>query len=450
MESISLTCVTVYSLVSVVFLLLTWGRDAYFAVFATFVIIYSLITQWSFLYFPELSFHVMQIDFSLESLTKASVFSTLSLIAFYASFRIIYQPIAYKSVVIVSRRTKSPLLFITLSSTFALIFALGLFGLKHDLSYSNASDELVLLQLGPTYIAFTQTYKSSVFVIIILFAVIRSQLFQKTIYHYTSLILIFFLALIFLIATIKNGSRTDPLGLTIGLVSVEIYRKKTQNTGGGKQIDNFNIISYINTRNVVYLIAVFLVLLPLLDILEQFRSAESSAAEVSYTSGALERFILKDYFPPFHVLIGAIEYNYVDPKSVLLSNFANALMFLKVDFLQAFVVNQWSPGTVTRTASPAFFAFTEGFIACGWFGAIYNGIVWSVGLAIWRRFSTTNSESFNVVGFAVTMALAATVTRCQSSYFIKNIYLLILPALGLYGIASGLFPSRLYGGKSQA
>ena len=150
--------------------------------------------------------------------------------------------------------------------------------------------------------------------------------------------------------------------------------------------------------------------------------------------------VLKDYFTPFHVLIGAMANDYVDPLAVLASNAANSLMFLGVDYLQAYVVHQWEPGVVTRTASPAMFAFTEGYVALGWAGFIYNGVVWSAGIALWRRLSRSNDQNFNAIAFALTIALAATVPRSQSMYFLKDIYLFFAPALGLYCIAAGLIP----------
>ena len=118
-------------------------------------------------------------------------------------------------------------------------------------------------------------------------------------------------------------------------------------------------------------------------------------------------------------------------------------MFLGVNYLQFFVVENWDSGSVTRAASPAMFAFTEGFVAAGWLGWIYNGIVWSVGFTLWRSLSSTNSKQLNAIAFAIPLMMVMVTARCQSSYFIKTLYFYFLPAFGLYFLATGIRWQRL-------
>ena len=77
----------------------------------------------------------------------------------------------------------------------------------------------------------------------------------------------------------------------------------------------------------------------------------------------------------------------------------------------------------------------------GWLGFIYNGLVFSLGISIWRKLSRTTSYSFNSIASSITIALVVTCVRSQSMYFIKHLWLTFLPSFLLYWSATGIAPS---------
>ncbi len=436
METLALVANISCSLVSSLLLIKIWRKDIFFAIFFSMLVLYSIVSMWGYLLYPEISQTVLNMYFEVSPLVYASAFTMLSLLALYLGYHYIYEPITQpiRFHLKQSKALPGPFLFITM--LFVFILGWGYFYYVDVLSYSNASDEEFLHSVGLNYKLFWQTYKFSTFILLTLYALVRTRAFKAPLDRATLLSISCICLILYFLITLAVGSRTDPLALALGVVAYEYYFRRyiasRVATSSGQRL--------VYSRRKFYLMAIGFVgaTVTALTMLEISRSGGGIIRNDLEASTLVQAFLLKDYYWPFHVLIGAISYDYIDPAAVIASNVGNSLMFMGIDYLQKFVVDQWAPGSVTRTASPAMYAFTEGFVMLGWFGFIYNGIIWALGISLWRLFSRSNNEGFNALAFAITVAVAATVARTQSSYFIKDIYLWFLPTLALYAMATGV------------
>ena len=392
--------------------------------------------MWGYLLYPEISQLVLKMYFEVTPLTYASAFTTLSLVSLYLGYRHISTPISTPIRFELKQSKALPGFFLLVAILFICILA-AVFSYYADvLSYANASDEDFLVSAGLGYKIFWQLYKFSTFILLSLYALTRSKAFKSRFDRVVLLSVTYVYFVLFLLITAAVGSRTDPLALALGVLAYEYYFRRFL---VGRVVASKSKNSRSSRWGVALKVVGFsCATVAALTVLEISRSGGAITRDDLETSTVAQAFLLKDYYWPFHVLIGAISHNYIDPAAAIASNVGNSLIFLGVDYLQYFVVEQWTLGSVTRTASPAMYAFTEGFVMLGWLGFIYNGIVWALGISLWRLCSRSNDEKFNALAFAITVAVAATVARTQSSYFIKDIYLWFLPTLALYAVATGV------------
>ena len=453
MQNFSLAILIACSLFSVCMTVSLWKKDFFFAAFFSMMLIYSVISQTGYLFFPELSIVMLNMYFGPEILPFAIIFSTLSLLALYVGFFKIYRPLTTGSFIAVRRVGQSFGIYSALTGIQLVLLSVGYGYFKTDLNYTNAADVDFIESSGLIYKLFWNLFKFTTFSLIVLYGVVRSKISKGSQRRTTYLLLLIATAAIFALIAVDAGNRTDPLAVMIGIMAFEYLSLQRSSARGqlnlqlhrDAKIDRIPIRPHRrgwalkNWKAVLIGLFFLIATIVALTLVENSRS-ETVSDDSLETSALTQAILLKDYYTPFHVLIGTMANDFVSPLTVLTSNSANMLMFLKVEYLQFFAVELWSPDTVTRAASPAFFAFTEGYMFAGWFGFVYNGIVWALGIALWRTLSRTADNGFNCIAFAVTVSMIAVVARSQSSYFIKTPYLSFLPALGLYAIASGVRP----------
>lgn len=420
--------------------------DFFFAAFFSLLTLYALMPAWGYFLYPEISQIVLRMYFGNEPLVQAAWFTTASLVSLFAGYFLIFRPMTRAVRFKIRQVAPAPGLVLIVQLIYVLTLACAYIYYIDVLSYSNASDEDFLSDAGTPYKLFWMFYKFSTFFILVGYSLLRTETYTSgsDLAIARSLLAIHFI--LYLSITTSVGSRTDPLALSLGLVAYEYYFRKHCRAPLPKLSTKAKRRQRM--KWLIGTLAFVAFTIGALSALEVSRSDGTILRDDLEASALAQGLLLKDYYWPFHVLIGAISYSYVDPVNTVKSVVANSLAFLGVDYLQAFVVNQWDPGNVTRTASPAFYAFTEGFMIAGWAGFVYNGIVFTVGLGLWRLLSRSSNESFNAIAFAICIAVAATVARSQSSYFIKNFYLWFLPALMLYALAAGYRLSRAKSGHN--
>lgn len=246
-------------------------------------------------------------------------------------------------------------------------------------------------------------FKMSSGVIIFLYGVIRMNLVSNS----KSFILpVILYAVAFMVAAAKLGNRTDPAALIIGIIYFETARSK------------------VNFKTIILAFSIVVAAATILTVVEMTRY---NGAYVSMPLS--ERIIKNDYFAPAHVLLGAIAYNFVDPLEVVRSNFSNALVKMEYPFLQKPVMDLFAPGVASRSASYAFYVFTEGFMFMGLWGFIYNGVVISFFVRFWNMLGCTSDNRMNIIIRSVLATMAINVVRGQSAYFVKYLYTFFLPVM---------------------
>ena len=440
MEMQTLTILISYTFIAFFIFFIILRQDLYFGIFMGGLALYSVPAAWGYYLYPEMSQVVWRMYFGVEPLNFAIIFSGLSMVSTYICFRYIYTRIV-RSEISLGFKNRSTSLFLLLTLIYFCTFLIFYFFFYDKLSYHNASDEYFLHHEGYLYKSFSLYYKFTTFFLLILYAVFRNGVLKNKLKQlFLSIVFISILS-VYLVISIEIGSRTDPLALVIGMIGFEAYKNAIKNSVAKIYIQTTGLINFpkLKLKSWAALIIFLIIAFYFLQFIRALRAEPPSTLDLlNDTPVFATTLLLNDFIPPFHVLIGAIAFNYVDFYSAFLSNIANSLMFLKVDYLQTFIVDQWDFGGATRTASPAMYAFTEGYVALGWAGFLYNGIVWSIGVGLWRKLSRTYDHNFNAIAMGITLTHAVTSVRSQSSYFIKDLYLFFIPALFLYSIAAGI------------
>lgn len=287
-------------------------------------------------------------------------------------------------------------------------FALGTAANFNDLSWYIA--ELDAVPLGLSF--YLLLFKMSSGVIVLCYAIIRLKLVPQ--YRQLRLATALY-ALVFMAAAVKLGNRTDPAAMVVGIAYFESATRR------------------IRPRTLVAGFLAVALIATLLTLLEMTRY------NGSYTQMTLsERIIKNDYFAPAHVMLGAIAYNFIDAGEVFRSNFANALVRMQYPFLQKPVMDLFVPGVASRSASYAFFVFTEGFMVMGLAGILYNAVVVTGFVRFWNLLGCSNDPRVNLLIRSILATMAINVVRGQSCYFIKYLYTFFLPVLLIGLVLIGL------------
>jgi hypothetical protein len=397
-----------------------WRRDLLFGGAYAMLFLYGVFALIGYQHLPQLS-ESIGLYFGEEVLLPAAAFCVLSLGAFYLCSRILLaSAIARIRLPIMSTQShrRMAVLLITLLIGFIVVFAVRYWDV---LNYGNASDPAFLESIGRRYTLFNVALKMIPAVSVVLYGVWATNLIQRLgRRRFHTIPFLCLCVAVLLIVTTKIGNRADVIALVIGCSVAELSVRRS-----GLHIQR----TRAQRRSVPLAIsaAVLAVVWIQLNRLED--------------RPLLESVISQDYFPPAHMLFGAMSVGYCDLGETFRSNAANALMFIKYPYLQEQIHAALGGSYTTRSASHALYLFAEGFVALEWFGWLHNGLIPVAGLTLWRSLSRTNYAAYNAITLGVVATQLANLARGQSSYFIKDIYLSFLPALFLLWLITGLRPS---------
>lgn len=393
-------------------------KSIFIGLFYAFLYIYCIFAMIGYCFLPELSELLLQAYFGKVVFYKFYVFNFLSFIAFYVFFlffqKILKASKPYTVIKVPDRRlTYAGLLIVHLF--FASLFLLFLVS-YNTLTYDNVADEDSSSATGATFMLFMILYKLLALTTALLYCLLRIKSKNKDISIISSgtfrYLFIISLSLLFLIS-FKVGSRTDLLAFIIAVVVFEIQMGITR--------------SKIIFASILGCFAAFLFIY-----LEQTRA---QGPDLGLSTA--EKIIAQDYYPPAHILFAAIEYNFVQPLTVLSSNVANSLVKLKYPYLQNILMDIFMPGRGSRRSSIAFYVFSEGFMVLGYLGFLYNGFVLNSLIFLWNKIAHSNKKQINYIFIALFATQCANLARSQTSYFIKDLYLSFLPVLVLFFLFTG-------------
>ena len=223
--------------------------------------------------------------------------------------------------------------------------------------------------------------------------------------------LLFFLFLItFLIVSLKSGARTDMAALFLGLTA-------------GFLAKSTNVFRTV-LRILPYALGIFFIFVYVGIVRDDFGGKTSIST--------LSSIVLTDFYSPGHILFAAVNYSFVNPSVVFISNFSNSLILLGYPYLQAPITELFNPDVVTRNTGYAFYVFAEGYMALGKYGFLYNGLVLWFWSSLWLMLSKTNNKNFNVFFTALMATMIFNFCRGQTSYFFKYFYIYALPSIIIY------------------
>ena len=412
------------------FFLVTWihlcMQDFFFGGVYLWIFIYTIFTQVGYHYRPDLSAS-LGLYFGAEVFPEYVAFVTFSFFALYLGllFAIRFfrkKPVFFVQPIVIPGG-RFPL-YCVLSAHLGLLTFLFWFNFG-SLDYSYASDEVFLSGVGAQFYLFIVLFKLLAVSNGVLYAVLRDR-FQRERSHPAVMAVFLALGVALLgFISVRIGSRTDPLAFFLVVIMVELQIGLRRGT---------------LLRTLLVILALGLTGGATLTYILRVRDGRDRTGDWQ------SAILANDYFIPSHMLIAAIAFDYHDPVKVLKSNAGNALMKMNQPYIQAVVTDQFNAGSATRSSSFAFFVFTEGYLFGGrYWGVLYNGVVIALGLACWRAFAASNNYFFNMAVTAMLSSQFANVARSQTSYFLKDIYLLIIPGLVVLVLATGLAPEFLTG-----
>lgn len=402
-------------------------RDIFYGGVYLFLYIYIIFVLIGYKYLPELSIFI-KAYFGPEIFIPLTLFVFASFISFFISFCSFYHTIQKKTY----RVSKfiipySKIMFFLFVSFQLLYIAYFLSTNFEDLNYQSFATESYQKEKGLSFVIFVMMFKYLPPMILLLYVLYRTRVLNEVkrksdiINIRLILLLLFIFVPIFIFTANKIGNRTDILSLLIGFTVFEykyhkiILRKK---------------VPYLKFFIIIGTMMVFM------NYLKKTRTEEEAFSDLWY-----EKLLLQDYYAPAHMLIAAINYEYVNPVEVITSNISNSLVKLKYPFLQEKITELFNPGITTRSASYAFYTFTEGYLVLGFMGFLYNGVIFFFLLSFWRRLAQSNNIVYNLFILALISERMATCVRGQTSVFIKDFYMFFLPFIILYGLQTNYFPT---------
>ena len=399
---------------------LLWERIAkkelFFGVFMGYLFIYTIFFQFGYQLYPEFSERI-KAYFGLDAFWKYQFQVFASFAGFFLLF-ILGSPFFKRPIFHVCEFRRSALKQVLL---YALLFGQYGYVLTYSWYFGDKLNYISALGAGEDgqrlagLTVFGILFKLSI-IWILLFYLLAREKKQKPVRDW---LLFSFSCAATISICIKLGNRTDLIAVATGITAYEVSRIR----GIGR---------VLVIRRIFILAPLFVIAFGLSKL------AISNRGNQDLEPKALaERIIVNDYFAPSHVLITTIALEFNSFPEVLRSNSANALLGFGYPLLQTTVMEQINPGVSSRTTGYGFYMLSEGPLALGVYGFIYNSIVIVFAYFLLRCFATTDSAFFNTFCLMLLCAYCANFSRTQTSFFIKYIYTFLFPAFLLFFLATG-------------
>jgi hypothetical protein len=391
--------------------------DLFFAAAYFYLFIYLIFAITGYLFFPDLSI-LISAYFGEEPEAKILLFAIASFACIYV-FLVVPLPTRRITVLSVGTHHFDHQLFtFLLVGLVVTVQLVGTYRFFDSLNYANAGDIEFIREAGPVYRVWASLYKATVPILVVLYALFRYE--QWT--HPRSRALLSGLLLVqlawFLYISVRLGNRTDIVALFNGIVFVEIVRARKQRLS--------------LWRPAMRVAALGILALVFMVWIEATRS-DAGDSDLEF----VERVLFKDYYAPAHILFASVALEINDFAEVITSNALNALILMNYPYLQEFVTEQFNPGIATRSAGYGFYVLSEGYLAWGGLGFLYNGLVFAGGLRCWRFLFRSSPAILGALIVPVLAIDLANLCRGQTAYFIKYLYFHLLPAMLLIYIATG-------------
>lgn len=407
------TLILINLIVGIVLSLDLLRKDGYFGVFSFCLLLYSIVGQFGYYYFPDWSAD-LRLYFGPECLLPSSLFVLLSHVGWWLVIRLFFVPRAQRPLydcVVVARQSVLEVVPPLIIAAQIGIVLYGNWVFRGVLNYNTAADEIFGQTQGPFWTIFLICFKFSAWISLGLYYIIRvapkNDRFIRAMYA-----AIFAVELAVLLGTaMVVGSRTDLLVLMAGIVALEVFSQSSK------------------TKRLALLGALAVGIL----VTNTISMTRTTVREED--NAILRRIVVNDYYPPVHMLFASVALDMVEPKVALQSVAANTVFLLGQPYIQAEITERFLSERQSRSASYAFYCFTEGYVVAGMWGVMYNAIVFGALVGMWRRMAACGNAHFRAFMLALIIAQCANMVRGQSSYFIRTVYFYILPVVAWVMIA---------------
>lgn len=410
-------------------------RDFIFSLFYLVLFIYTIFTEIAHIYFPgEIFLAFGGQVFELGVFYKYKLFVFFSFLSIFIIFCFLFRKKNKNHTFIVVKSTTSPLfrnilfIYIILAYNFLMLFLL--FNYYSELSYLTQG-----VFKGSTL--FRNSYAFAPIVIMVLYVktVRLPTSFSKNLFFILLLITLF----IYLSISTRAGGRGGIASLALGFLTYKLLQYPR-----------------LKLKQKVFMILksipIILLIILILNALLRIRTEGAiSVLDFVFTVFLSPRIFLKELFS----FKGIILQDYAGPSLTLFlsiqCNIVNFFDSLKSIFLNSLVFTGYPTlgFTLSRIANPmlsetwqgyGYYFLTEGYNVMGWGGFLYNAVVFNLGLYIWSKFTNTNDNNFKLFMNTMIVMQVISIVRSQSSEFIRATYLVFVPAIILYFLATGYRP----------
>lgn len=378
--------------------------------------VYTIFSQIGYVFYPYLS-KGMSLYFGEEIYYDYWIFVFLSFVGSFIVYRLFFinKKDYYVFKIMQKTNNYSQLFYIFFSTAYLLIIAIYFILNKENIQYGSGN------ALGSLWYAlFYRIYICNALILYMLYRNTNRNLI------YNNYILTVLLLSILLILNISftSGARSDIIFLFLGIVYYELAP--------------FKDIFKKNKKKVTIIILLSFFLVKVLQGVMYLRQGTNNidlskalnANNVVSQDSFMAEIAVQDYYAPSHTLFISIYYNLVDFKDTFFSNFANSLFGIGYPVITQKVVSKVTNVDYDqRGIGIAYYLFTEGFNAMGWFGIIYNSIIWNLGMWLWLKFAKSNDHKYNKFVLAIIAMFSISLIRNQAGFFIKFLWMYMIPSL---------------------
>jgi len=395
-------------------------KDIYWGAVFFSLYLYIIFVLIGYVNFPELSVFV-KAYFGLDQFGELISYLFLSFLCFYGMFKLVHpltNRFSIKTSEVKTHWTSRGFILLVACHLAYLVLYLLIYG--NLLNYDTASDDDFLNTQGWPFFLFSVLFKFSVGVILVLYVAVRTRReYRQNVPARLYVSLLIAETTTFFYTAVLFANRTDIVALFAGLTMFEIKFER------------------LTLRKFALTVCTAGVLYAVMSLIEASRGTG-----VANTAG-FQALLFKDYYAPGHMLVAALNLNFIHPWLVIKSNFCNSLILLNEPYLQAPITDLINPGIATRSRGYAFFLFTEGYLVLGWWGWIYNATIILGAYSFWRVLAQSRNRPYHLIFYALLGTQVVNSVRGQSSYFIKLLFMYFIPLLFIFFLATGIRPVKM-------
>lgn len=384
----------------------TYKRDKVQAVFIAGIYIYTVFTEINYAFYP--AFIGRYIYVNTEYWFRFYMFVSLSFLCLYIFAALMDHIKLHFTIKVTDKPNRFYLIPTFVYNSVLVVSIIIIFLHWNEMSYTSN----VLKQYSSS-IAFVRKLNDwNVYYFLIMLTAARCATdSRKKRWFSTSSALCFCALLLF---TYRNGDRSVIVLCLIGLFIYYFFDKQ---------------LSFKNIRKMLPFVAIAFAYLFFVRL---------SRSNGSMTYELVRTFLQDDYAFPGMTLIAVIQDAFIHPIAVIKAFITKASFVFSGEYLYWIVYKAEFPIFIQQALATGtnpgigFHIFTEGYVFAGFGGFLYNGLMISIHLKLWKFLYTTNDSQTNTVMAAIIAGVFILGIRTETVYFVRNFVFFMIPAIIIY------------------